>query len=162
MKSGFIKISDPCYEPGIWCTANVKAKNGVWNAYTTTGVFSGWGKRVIELFAVHEEFEGKNRDIMYPIPADIGVDSGQCGLFDNDQYRGVEGHDGWYETCCNVSAGDGGAIHGGVISSSGFGDGGYQAFVTKDGDDAVAVKVVFIVEGDEEEDDTWDDEEEEE
>ena len=31
IKSGSIVASDPCYDYGIWCAAEVKAKNGTYD-----------------------------------------------------------------------------------------------------------------------------------
>lgn len=40
-------------------------------------------------------------------------------------------------------------INGGVVSSSGFGDGGYEAFIAKNAEGKViAVQIVFITEED--------------
>lgn len=71
--------------------------------------------------------------------SDIDVDSGQCGLFDDAKYQdesvfkkkakcGFD--DGWYGHCCNRTFSDkrAGVIPGGAVSSSGLGDGGYDAF----------------------------------
>ena len=55
----------------------------------------------------------------------------------------------WYEMCCDKTFSDQGAgtIPGGVVSSSGIGDGTYNAFYAKDETGlVVAVKIVFISE----------------
>lgn len=90
----------------------------------------------------------------------VGVDSGQAGIFDHQIYRVDESvigetefmpEDKWYSSCCDQTLGELGAgvINGGVVSSSGFGDGGYEAFIAKNAEGKViAVQIVFITEED--------------
>ena len=49
----------------------------------------------------------------------------------------------------------------GVVSSSGYGDGGYTAYLGKLGDKIVAAKIVFIDDEEEPEDEDWTELEEE-
>lgn len=70
----------------------------------------------------------------------------------------------WYEMCCDKTLSDqrAGTVPGGVVSSSGFGDGGYQAFFAKDDfGKVIAIKIIFISEKDmENEDVDWEEENE--
>jgi hypothetical protein len=74
----------------------------------------------------------------------VGVDSGQAGIFDASNYRNdnvivgmpENAHicgklDKFYGACCDVTLGDVGAgvIPFGFVSSSGWGDGGYESFI---------------------------------
>jgi hypothetical protein len=108
---------------------------------------------------------------------DVGVDSGQAGIFDkssfkNDSliekdpefhhaYRRDKPGGRWYAACCDItlSEEEAGVLLGGVVSTSGYGDGGYDCFVVKSGDEVVAVKIVFI--GEDEDEDIEDDYEDE-
>ncbi len=57
---------------------------------------------------------------------DIGVDSGQCGIFDYEKYPDTEADydnvEGFYRKCCDITLGSKpfGPIDFGFVSSSGF------------------------------------------
>jgi len=168
--SGKVMISDPCYKPETWCQGSVEAANGQWFPGTQIVNLGGWGHRVVELHAHHEDFcrDSFKREMgeLPPaewehLPIDVGVDSGQCGIFDFSHYRDdkvVEGayrltkssigaDDEWYGLCCDrtLSFYKWGIIPYGVVSSSGCGDGSYDAYAVKNAaGDAIAIKIVFI------------------
>jgi hypothetical protein len=165
--SGALYISDPCYDQGTWCQAHVdNVKNGTWIADCEKSDEGSWGNRCAILFA-HEEghtaypYSGR----WHRVDAEIGVDSGQAGIFDAGHFRDdsvvepVENPltgEGWYDMSCAVTLGEQswGAIPFGCVSSSGYGDGGYDAFVIRDKDgQIVAVKIEFITEDDDEDED---------
>ena len=75
----------------------------------------------------------------------------QLNRFGNEQL--LEGDD-WYEKMCKftLSEASWGAYDNGVVSSSGIGDGAYDLYVMKDGDEIVGMKVDFLPD-DEDEDD---------
>ena len=124
-----------------------------------------WGYRVAELHVVENTVYDdcmNLRDITYdPEPVDcvIGVDSGQCGIFDADYYEEHQPDDdyydlnSWYRKVCELTYNNAGITDGlGVACESGYGDGTYDLWVAKDDDDKVfAMKVVFISEEDDEE-----------
>lgn len=173
--SGELMISDPCYTKGTWCQGSVEAKNGQWFPGAQVVNIDGWGHRVVELHAHHEDFcrDSFERDMgelpqaeWERLPADIGVDSGQCGIFDMKHFRddkvaeeaprltktdigrgdGEEGGE-WYNLCCDrtLSFYSWGLIPYGVVSSSGVGDGSYDAFVSRNAaGEVIAVKIVYI------------------
>jgi hypothetical protein len=74
---------------------------------------------------------------------EVGVDSGQAGIFDGGHYKedkvveGIEFENNfaepWYNVCCDVTLADRGAgvIPFGVVSRSGFGDGGYTCYTIR-------------------------------
>jgi hypothetical protein len=88
----------------------------------------------------------------------VGVDSGQAGFFDpahawKDESAvppfadlGVD-LSKWYRMCCARTLGPGlgaGLVPHGVVSSSGWGDGGYEVFVRKDAAGGIeTVRIVF-------------------
>jgi hypothetical protein len=156
--SGEILISDPCYDIPTWCTALVKAKNGIWDAWVHISDTGDWGMRVAQLFARHEDLEGH-------VSADdeigeAGVDSGQCGFFDIEHFKDdslvdesmrtrddwlVE-EELWYSLCCDVTlSSHAGVIPFGVVSRSGYGDGGYDVSGHKNGDDEYDMLVLRFI-----------------
>lgn len=161
-------ISDPCYELGAWCQAVIPARRGEWTAYAVEGNEGEWDWRVRELIVVHESttpFEAGALLEWTRINADIGVDSGQCGIFGIRHFRNdaeaptldqldlpdhmdyiecIYADDPWYAWVCSVTH-PAGVVTGGVASTSGYGDGGYDAFAVFDRARlAVAIKIVFI------------------
>jgi hypothetical protein len=98
-------------------------------------------------------------------PFDVGVDSGQAGVFDAAHFRdnlvvmGVERiskeapicpEEPWYSICCDRTIGSpcgAGVVPHGAVSSSGFGDGSYRCWTAKDRDgQVVAVKISYLYE----------------
>lgn len=160
IKSGKVFISDPCYELDTWCTGTVEnMKNGVYNCYAHMIDERSWGMRVGEISMVHVDTELPHNPLWEELDADIGVDSGQCGFFDHEFYMHVGGaaddfkfDDGsFYAKACAITLGAAG--HGvfdeyAFVSSSGYGDGSYQAYTHRtlkdDSEQIDAVKLVFI------------------
>lgn len=154
--SGALRLSDPCYGRDTWCAGTVPdAKNGRWLGFVRYAC--DWGLRPFYVVAVHGDTNlnhfsiPKTRDEMVkdgwvPLDIHVGVDSGQAGIFDHDNYRNdavimdtpdfcrrdkeLEPGARWYGACCDKTLGDAaaGVIPGGVVSSSGHGDGGYAAY----------------------------------
>ena len=144
-------MSDPCYdidggvlvtdiEPGKYFCFVRKDDNYNRNAYVV---------------AVHEHFYRPNMKDIWVTPADvveasgkrgircengcdIGVDSGQAGIYDYDEFinhekeRDYNNTEHWYRQVCETTDGKdrAGIIHGkGVTSSSGWGDGCYYSYI---------------------------------
>ncbi len=91
------------------------------------------------------------------VSGEVGVDSGQAGIFDDVQYGDGDGEygdtDTWYGRMCETTSDPIGAgvQPEGVVSSSGFGDGGYDCQVIRSSNkDIVGVRIVFITHEDEE------------
>jgi len=74
----------------------------------------------------------------------INVDSGQAGVFDGDICDGDD--EDFYDRCCNTTLKNPGYgyMKGGFVSSSGYGDGGYECLVYKNNGVAVGVEITFI------------------
>ena len=167
--SGEIMISDPCYSVPTWCHGTVKARNGEWSPDVQIVDVGGWGHRVVELRACHEDYyEIDQKHFMDEGPApkwekldiDVGVDSGQCGIFDLSHYRddlvvadayritksSIGADDEWYGLCCDrtLSFYKWGLIPYGVVSSSGCGDGSYDALAVMHAGEAIAIKIIYI------------------
>lgn len=182
IESGRVYVSDPCYEKGTWCQALVDGvKNGTWEAHIDNRDEGRPG--LLRVF--HENFSDLNSLECSIIPNEIGVDSGQAGVFDAAHYRedasipedfqplctdgglfhNFDDEEGgrFYGACCDRTLGPtgegardenfhgGGTIPFGAVSSSGYGDGGYEAKAYKNDDgDIVAIEIEFIPEEDEE------------
>ena len=163
IESGKAMISDPCYDRNVKCHGSLIVKNGLWNAFVELSDEYSWGKRVAELRCEHEN----HRDINPWIKADfeVGVVSGQAGVFDDKYYKDVKvvanmtdaqrmcpdkkvcADDPWYSFCCDrtLSQQHAGVIPFGAVSSSGFGDGGYTCYYHEDiSGQADAIKIIFI------------------
>jgi hypothetical protein len=87
---------------------------------------------------------------------DVGVDSGQAGFFDEFLFEGVcqdaTLKDQFYDQVCELTLSDAqwGAHLAGVVSSSGYGDGGYGCMVRRVDGVAVEAVITYICEDDEE------------
>lgn len=161
--SGKVCLSDPCYKVGTWCGKyNVPAMNGKWLVS-----YEEIDKTIYSFTAHHEDIH----KIFYTADwiNDLGVDSGQFGIFDASIYDGGGDFDepGFYKDCCDatLSKANCGIIQGkGFVSSSGYGDGNYSAFAlySEEGE-LVSLNVVFVEEDEEDDwlDDWLDDDEDE-
>ena len=157
-------VTDPCYERGTWCAGVVKnVRPGTWVGVVRYSDEGLWGTRVRQ---VEAHYIGSNpSDSGWTMQQfDVGVDSGQAGIFDEARYpNGEPGEYGdastFYGRACEATLGRddeestrrrGNVISEGVVVSSGYGDGSYvcEAFDGADGK-VVAVRITFI--GDDEE-----------
>lgn len=161
-KSGKLVVSDPCYPLGTWCQLVLNnVKEGTWAAYVKKIGEDLQEDYCAELITHHKDHNLPENGWKH-ISGDIGVDSGQAGIFDYDAYRNDNAiekiwrryfdaekrpGDKWYQVCCvlTLSRLGAGVLKGGVVSSSGFGDGIYDCYIVKDNDGKiVAVKIVFV------------------
>lgn len=159
VESGELVVSDPCYPPGIWCAGKLdQVQNGTWKAEVRIIDADDFGERVAELYCYADGFPAIREE---PVDFKIGVDSGQAGIFDAKHYRSDENaknwvyqyessplvpDDAWYSMCCDVTlATEAGIIPYGVVSSTGFGDGAYPAYIGYDQADKVSwVRITYI------------------
>jgi hypothetical protein len=137
LASGMLVVGDPCYATN----KKVPALNGMWTAHVETSDEGDWGVRVKSLLVHHVDFNPADRRIKSK-SFTFGVDSGQAGAFDSSFY----GSDGFYDICCRktLSRSGCGYVDGGFVSTSGFGDGCYDAEVQSVDGRAVCVELVFI------------------
>ena len=161
-----VMVSDPCYRLKTWCQGvleNVKA--GIWNAYLRMSDEGEWGIRVAELIVIHSECAKTNPIVIDELQTfEVGVDSGCAGIFDYDYYAKYHTEDetnrNWYDTIIckqffptHEQSGWENSIFTdseGVASSSGYGDGGYDCFVSRnDEGEIIGIKIVFIDDYDE-------------
>ena len=163
--------SDPCYSIPTWCQGVIEnVKNGIWEAEVCKTDQRDWGERISHLWVYNLDAvindPNIKKDIQvfkgHTLPYSFGVDSGQFGFFDHDNYRNDESvkdlkkHDFgddfdisegdiWYRACADLTLGDEswGVLPNGAVSSSGFGDGSYEVKGIKD---ELGYYVAFCVE----------------
>lgn len=159
--SGKAHISDPCYSSDTWCAGSVdNMRNGVYHCYGILSEDGAWGKRVAEISILHDNVFGSSDNKDWELlDINVGVDSGQCGIFDYEYYMQHGGADHnrednsneFYDKACDITLGTPGYgvfDNSSFVSSSGYGDGSYNAYKLMDDGKVVGIKVVFI--GDEE------------
>ncbi len=157
-----VLVSDPCYAPGTWCALTVNIKPGKWRATAEVYDEGHWGKRISSLRIEHEDY--CHQELAEKLGGGAGVDSGQCGFWDCKKYNKACDTDGesFYDKACEITLADDNAgvfDDWGVVSASGYGDGGYPVYAARDKNgEVVALEIVYI---DKEEDEEYDDEEEE-
>jgi hypothetical protein len=156
--TGKVMISDPCYEVGTWCQETEDfVRKGAWNAWIKQKDEGNWGMRNSWLIACHEKFrptslKWENKE------ANIGVDSGQAGIYDTRFYRRDEiiskdqigticSDEPWYSANCKLTCETdmgAGVLEYGCVSNSGFGDGNYQHSVAISNKEIVGIRIRFI------------------
>lgn len=160
-----VVVSDPCYSLGTWCMAVVEGvKAGVYHAIVTKKDMDEWGIRCSALKVVHAEYAKHDHDWV-KTEHEIGVDSGQAGVFDFDSFRNDEQKlniesaftpnenekgDVWYTKMCGLTNSDNrwGTYPNGVVSSSGIGDGGYDLYVSVVKGEVVGMAIDFLIDED--------------
>ena len=154
--TGKVLVSDPCYDKGTWCQGILNnVRKGNWTAY----VRKGREGRIAQLIAVAD---GEKTDkITKPTDFHIGVDSGQCGIFDSEHYQLSsdvkkvpkfnaltlnEDADKWYNMCCDLTLSEvqGGVIPYGCVSSTGWGDGDYYLYTKTKDKEIVGLRVRYM------------------
>ena len=159
-----VYVSDPCYSIGTWCQALlVGVVPGYYTAFVNKAE-TDWFERISDLWVVLDEEildNGAKFPTEYIESADIGVDSGMCGIFDESYYKhfhtseGVD--DDWYEMVCDKTSNvNVGSTMDGVcaFSATGFGDGGYDLYIKRnDEGKIVAIGVQYL-----DDDYEWDEE----
>ncbi len=147
-----VRVSDPCYGTDVWCAGTIdNVKEGIYNVEVEMLDEGMWGNRVKSLTVTHSEY----KDIVcFTEEADfeVGVDSGQAGFYDEEYYQQYhteeECNDDWYDAICNLTlsrAQYGTKDEKCVVSSSGYGDGGYTCYIARnDKHEVIALMIEFI------------------
>jgi hypothetical protein len=163
-----VVVSDPCYRIPTWCQVLVNdVKPGYYQPFMKKHDAGDWGTRNSMLMVIHEDHQFDDL-VWEEHPGDVGVDSGQAGIFSSRTYRndsheipnGEEDFslgrsdksgDQWYEKMCQRTLGETrwGVYDEGVVASSGFGDGSYVLYVAVKDRKIVALCIDFAVEEDE-------------
>lgn len=166
--SGKIIVTDPCYDMDVWCLIkNISAKNGMWKGGIALNPEEG---RVSRLMAFHSDYYEQYCTGKWKlVKGDLGVDSGQCSIFDQKFYKKNHGGDyvdptnkkykdmpNFYSKCCwatfETKHRSGIVDSSGIVSSSGYGDGSYNLEIIKVKKLAVALHITFIEELSDEDD----------
>lgn len=151
LHSDTLRITDPTYDKNVWCSGTVgPCVQGIWDAAIVYHDDSMMGRRVAMLCAKAQDAElgfdvfdgicvgGTHFEYKKPwkmCAFEVGVDSATCGIFD----------DAVYEPDASLVRVADNVLSNGVVSHSGYGDGGYRAFALKDAQGKVcAVAVSFI------------------
>ena len=174
---GEVIVSDPCYEVPTWCQEVIKnVRPGVYDTEVDYRESDGWGERVHSLTVLHENIKSPKWE---HYSNNIGVDSGQAGVFCMTSYRDdqlseqlpwltekgnpfgdhpfmpmEEEGSQWYTKMCDrtLSTEEGwGTYDTGVVSSSGYGDGSYELQVCQMDGLIHGFKIIFIDDSYEEE-----------
>lgn len=161
-----VMVSDPCYGLNTWCQGVLEnVLPGIYNCEVEYSDEGDWGIRVAAIEVTHENCGAYMFDIA---DFEVGVDSGQAGIFDYEYYAmfhtdcNEREHvdDAWYDTVCDITLAreSAGTIDDrGFVSSSGYGDGSYDCWIARNKDGyIVAIRIEYITEEDDE--DEWEDE----
>ena len=148
--SNSVIVSDPSYDRGTWCMiADLTIKPGKYKTWIVQSDEGEWGHRVAFLFLVHEGF-ALDQLSWISESEQIGVDSGQCGIFDDSIYPQLNDknyEEAFYNECCSITLDElpAGALENnqGVVTSSGYGDGCYELFAASVNGERVALMVDF-------------------
>ncbi len=167
-----MRVSDPCYDRDVWCCGTIdKCKIGTWEAGVLYSDEGAWGQRVAIIAVRHKDsgpaFTSVRNRAIYSMSNyngwsnqsfEVGVDSGQAGFYDEKFYQDDtvfeefpeaehQYGEAWYSHICDITLArmQAGVIPYGAVSSSGYGDGGYDCYAHrgKDGEADFAF-IVFI------------------
>ena len=138
-------VTDPCYTLGTWCQGVIpNVKKGTWTTAhkMKDGVVASIKVRCLGTTAQS-----------LPIRADfeVGVDSGQAGIFKLSEYpKGDTGEYGdettFYGRCCEATHPKSSVMPEGFVSSSGYGDGGYVChYWLDDNNQVIQVEIDFMI-----------------
>ena len=150
-----VMLSDPCYGMNTWCHGVVEnVLPGIYDCYVEYSDEGDWGVRVAEIDVLHQDAK---RYSLRAADFVVGVDSGQAGIFDYDYYEQhhTDGsvNDDWYNRVCAITLSDASAgtiDDRGLVSVSGYGDGGYGCYIANDADgNIVGFKIVYIYDDEE-------------
>lgn len=148
-----VVVSDPCYNLGTWCQGVLSnVKTGKWIC-DYEREFNDEG-RVSRLIVRH--LEHPNAEPTKLMEFEVGVDSGTAGIFDYEyyaQYHDPELDENWYEKYVVCEIDNPGYITEGkgFWTESGYGDGGYNCYVSEFNGEIVAIGIVFIEDYEDEE-----------
>ena len=154
-----LRLTDPCYNRDLETGPTnfvgvVNVVNGKWSAFVGKGRL---GRNPSILCATLDGCHPNN--LVWDAKHDfvVAVDSGQAGIFDEKYYPdsvGEYGDGSWYDKCCKLTLETelfaGIVQDNGVVSSTAYGDGAYQAYVAYRDGEVVGVLIDFEG-GDEEE-----------
>ena len=148
-----IVLSDPCYEHGIWCSEEIdNMLPGTYDCFIKEYTEIKNGKvedyRVTDLIITHSKLKKNTNRISKCVTDKIGVDSGTCGIYAEEYYKKYHTprvNDAWYDKYVCYELEHVLILVGkGIISSAGYGDGSYGAYIKKEGGKTVGVRINYI------------------
>lgn len=154
-----VDITDPCYDKDVWYRHTSECAPGEYTGYVEMTDEGDWGKRVAAIIITRNDkpFEVARMEYI----ANIGVDAGMAGFFrdkpdyPDDEWMKFLVESGVFKTNEEFDYSKHAyEIPYGIFSSSGYGDGGYDVYATKERD---IFKIVFIPNEDEEDEYDYED-----
>jgi hypothetical protein len=146
-------LSDPCYGYVNNPNSTIKVVSGKYNIYVTYSESKdiGYEGRITNLIAIHQDYAKRYNKLPKNDKEYLScvVDSGTCGIFDLNYYKQNHSEDDvndeWYAVNV-IGMGDYNITdEKGAISSSGWGDGTYDAFAEYDKENkAYAIRISFL------------------
>lgn len=159
-----VMVSDPCYGLNTWCQGELEnVLPGTYDCKIEYSDECDLGIRAAAIEVTHQEYDGVIR--FEPEDFEVGMDSGQAGIFDYDYYckyhkdfkKRDHVDDYWYDKVCKITLAKnqaGTTDDLGFVSSSGFGDGSYVCYTAKNKNgEIVAIRIEFITNEDDYEED---------
>lgn len=149
-----VMVSDPCYKVGVWCQGEINnVLEGEYNVYISED-----DGRIKELIVSSDKYpEIEDWEINIEQSFEVGVDSGSAGIFDYKYYYDTHEEDDildeWYDDMLTGLFDNEDSKNWlffrnhGVITSSGYGDGIYHCYTAEHDNKVMAIKIVFIDEG---------------
>lgn len=152
-------LTDPCYDKDVWCRTTVENMlPGKYNCYAAVSDEKNWGDRVCRTWIIHEDFDKNPADdenfaegLYIDKVSNNGVDAGLFGYFNNkpdfddktwDEFLAHISSMHPVITVCPFDGRDG------FVTSSGYGDGGYDSVTWRDAHTGkvVAINTTFLEE----------------
>lgn len=140
-----VVVSDPCYSLGVGCSAILSGvKPGKWFVESWGAYADSWDGHM--LVVRHESYKAFVFPKEIKDSAVLGIDSGQVGIYDLEEYRndsivdklevdtpiGILEDDVWYSYACHLGDDVPAKLVGnGVTSESGYGDGSAQLIIDR-------------------------------
>ena len=139
-------VTDPCYGIDTWCQGVLEdVKPGDYNCHIVEGVCGSWGNRVKEIAVTHCDSKFDISEIQIEQDFEVGVDSGNAGIFDYDFYKSTcDEFLNWFDKRGSDHFYNPGGQ--GLLASSGCGDGSYTCYthIDKTTGQVDGIRVVFI------------------
>lgn len=149
--TGRITVSDPSYNADVWCQVkDIEVKPGEYTGWAhVTNDLGGWGKRVVSLQVIHENFI--NKDVLFfddhlddwQEIGRAGVDAGIISIFKSGDKKNYKDDD-WLDFCSEIGRNLYAKMDNLIVSSSGIGDGYYPVYVYRKDNEVVSIVVDFL------------------
>lgn len=107
--SDAVRVTDPCYDMDTWCAGTIEnVLPGDFDCFSQKADTGDWGIRVANIEIRHKDYPDVE-PTEWVSNIDVGVDSGQCGLFDNLYFSSLcedkDEKDEFYEEVCDLTYG---------------------------------------------------------